>query len=66
MVRLNEHRNKMQELHDEIKHAKGIHKKDLLRQYNRMAKELRECEMHLRGDYGRRLYGKETDPARAG
>lgn len=54
MVKINEHRAKMEQLKDEINHAKGIHKKDLLRQYNRMVKELRECEMHLRGDYGRR------------
>ena len=47
MVRLNDHRAKMEHLHEEIKKAKGLHKKDLLRQYNRMRKELQECEMHL-------------------
>ena len=42
----------MEHLHEEIKKAKGLHKKDLLRQYNRMRKELQECEMHLRGEHG--------------
>lgn len=47
MVKINEHRAKMEQLKEEINRAKGLHKKDLLRQYNRMRKELQECEMHL-------------------
>ena len=48
MVKVKEHRQKMAKVRKEIDRATGFRKKDLWRQYNRMAKELRECEMYQR------------------
>ena len=43
------HKEKMEQLRKEIEDAKGYRKKDLLRQYRRMSKELSECMMYLKG-----------------
>lgn len=48
MTQVKEHRRKMAEVRNEINRATGFRKKDLWRQYNRMAKELKEYQTYQR------------------
>lgn len=48
MTKVKEHRQKMAQVRKEIDRATGFRKKDLWRQYNRMAKELKEYQTYQR------------------
>lgn len=48
MVGIKEHKAEMERVADEIRQAKGFHKKDLIRYYKRLEKELNYAQMQMR------------------
>lgn len=49
MVKVEEHLEKIRRVKQEIRSARnGHHKNDLVRHYNRLVKELKECQMYMK------------------
>lgn len=49
MVGIKEHKEKMMIVKKQIDTAKGFHRKDLIRHYNKLKNELLYAEMQLKG-----------------
>ena len=47
MIKFDEHRQKMNDVYDQMKTATGYRKKDLTRQYNRLWKEMKEASLYM-------------------
>ncbi len=53
MIGIKEHRRKIQEVSEQIKTAKGLHKKDLIRYRDKLKKQLVCAESYLKeSNYG--------------
>lgn len=51
MIKVEEHRQKMAEVKRQIEKAKGPrHKRDLVRYYNRLSKEMASARKYMRGE----------------
>lgn len=48
MIKIKEHQEKMKEVKKQIETARGLHKKDLIRQYARLERELKTAQFYLR------------------
>lgn len=47
LIRVQEHKDKINQVKAEIQTAKGFHKKDLIRYYNKLINEYRSAMMYL-------------------
>lgn len=53
MVEIAAHEQKLKQAKEEYKRASGFRRRDLGKYINRLQKEMRECNMHRNGTYGK-------------